>query len=113
MWARDLEETLDLTPDLPSTPEPAPASTTSEGVVLDLPDTQQPLESPDKGPVEPIRPPPLKPKTYDQLLELAGLWHVRLGHLGLALLKKIAANSAFLPDFTPIRDRDFNCLAYI
>jgi hypothetical protein len=58
--------------------------------------------------------PPLRPEDpYKRLLQQAGIWHIRLGHLGLALLKKTAKISEGIPDLSAVKDADFYCLACI
>jgi len=61
----------------------------------------------------PLSQPPKQPTEYQELLELAILWHARLGHIGLGLLKKTAKITEALPDFTAIKSRDFYCQACI
>lgn len=51
------------------------------------------------------------PNSYKKLLDLAGLWHIRLGHIGLPLLKKTATYSNEIPNFDAIKESDFFCLA--
>ncbi|KAK2067437.1 hypothetical protein P8C59_001177 [Phyllachora maydis] len=46
------------------------------------------------------------------LLNLAKLWHVRLGHIGLRLLKKTSSNTKGLPNFDKIKEADFHCSSY-
>jgi transposase InsO family protein len=46
---------------------------------------------------------------YQKKLNLALLWHRRLGHLGLKLLKKTTIITKSLPDFSAIKDVDFRC----
>ncbi|KAK2074019.1 hypothetical protein P8C59_008256 [Phyllachora maydis] len=43
------------------------------------------------------------------LLNLAKLWHVRLGHIGLRLLKKTSSITKGLPNFDKIKEADFHC----
>jgi len=57
----------------------------------------------------PLSQPPKQPTEYRELLELAILWHARLGHIGLGLLKKTAKIIEALPDFTAIKNQDFYC----
>ncbi|KAK2074102.1 hypothetical protein P8C59_008333 [Phyllachora maydis] len=42
------------------------------------------------------------------LLNLAQLWHVRLGHIGLRLLKKTSSITKGLPNFDKIKEADFH-----
>ncbi|KAK2072015.1 hypothetical protein P8C59_006393 [Phyllachora maydis] len=46
---------------------------------------------------------------YSNLLNLAKLWHVRLGHIGLRLLKKTSSITKGLPNFDKIKEADFHC----
>ncbi|KAK2070884.1 hypothetical protein P8C59_005346 [Phyllachora maydis] len=46
---------------------------------------------------------------YYNLLNLAKLWHVRLGHIGLHLLKKTSSITKGLPNFDKIKEADFHC----
>jgi len=50
-------------------------------------------------------------KAYRDLLIVAKQWHVRLGHIGLRLLKKTTKNTVGIPDLGPIREVDFQCIA--
>ena len=50
-------------------------------------------------------------QAYQKLLEIAGLWHIRLGHLGLDLLKKTSLIVTGIPNLTAIKEKDFFCLA--
>ncbi|KAK2068578.1 hypothetical protein P8C59_003210 [Phyllachora maydis] len=43
------------------------------------------------------------------LLNLAKLWHVRLGYIGLRLLKKTSSITKGLPNFDKIKEADFHC----
>ena len=52
------------------------------------------------------------PKGYNTLLQLANLWHLRLGHLGLNLLKKTAKITSGMPNLNIIKEEDFVYLAY-
>jgi Reverse transcriptase (RNA-dependent DNA polymerase)/GAG-pre-integrase domain len=61
----------------------------------------------------PLQYKPKQPKTYEDLLQSALLWHARLGHIGLGLLKKTAIVTEALPDFTAIKAPDFYCEACI
>ena len=58
-----------------------------------------PAEKSQKGPISII-----KPTSYQKLLELAGIWHIRLGHIGLKLLKKTAKFAVRLPNLSTIKD---------
>ena len=46
-----------------------------------------------------------------KLLKLAYLWHERLGHISLSLLKKTARITNGIPNFNSIKESDFTCLA--
>ncbi|KAK2068028.1 hypothetical protein P8C59_002700 [Phyllachora maydis] len=48
-------------------------------------------------------------RDYYNLLNLAKLWHVRLGHIGLRLLKKTSSITKGLPNFNKIKEADFHC----
>ncbi|KAK2074245.1 hypothetical protein P8C59_008466 [Phyllachora maydis] len=48
-------------------------------------------------------------RDYYNLLNLAKLWHVRLGHIGLRLLKKTSSITKGLPNFDKIKEADFHC----
>ncbi|KAK2068502.1 hypothetical protein P8C59_003136 [Phyllachora maydis] len=51
-------------------------------------------------------------RDYYNLLNLAKLWHVRLGHIGLYLLKKTSSITKGLPNFDKIKEADFHCSSY-
>ncbi|KAK2072227.1 hypothetical protein P8C59_006598 [Phyllachora maydis] len=51
-------------------------------------------------------------RDYYNLLNLAKLWHVRLGHIGLRLLKKTSSITKGLPNFDKIKEADFHCSSY-
>jgi hypothetical protein len=51
--------------------------------------------------------------SYSKLLKIALLWHVRLGHLNLCLLKKTAKFTSGIPNIDSIKEVDFQCLACI
>ncbi|KAK2069300.1 hypothetical protein P8C59_003892 [Phyllachora maydis] len=58
----------------------------------------------------PCRPEPnIGQRDYYNLLNLAKLWHVRLGHIGLRLLKKTSSITKGLPNFDKIKEADFHC----
>ncbi|KAK2069057.1 hypothetical protein P8C59_003664 [Phyllachora maydis] len=46
---------------------------------------------------------------YYNLLNLAKLWHVRLGHIGLFLFKKTSSITKGLPNFDKIKEAHFHC----
>ena len=46
-----------------------------------------------------------------KLLKLAYLWHQRLGHISLRLLKKTAKIAQGIPNFDSISEAEFQCLA--
>ncbi|KAK2068182.1 hypothetical protein P8C59_002839 [Phyllachora maydis] len=61
----------------------------------------------------PCRPEPnIGQRDYYNLLNLAKLWHVRLGHIGLRLLKKTSSITKGLPNFDKIKEADFHCSSY-
>ncbi|KAK2068616.1 hypothetical protein P8C59_003248 [Phyllachora maydis] len=49
---------------------------------------------------------------YYNLLNLAKLWHVRLGHIGLRLLKKTSSITKGLPNFDKMKEADFHCSSF-
>ncbi len=51
------------------------------------------------------------PKGYNALLQLISLWHIRLGHLGLNLLKKTAKIISGMLNLDAVKEEDFVCLA--
>ncbi|KAK2066937.1 hypothetical protein P8C59_000715 [Phyllachora maydis] len=52
-------------------------------------------------------------RDYYNLLNLAKLWHVRLGHIGLRLLNKTSSITKELPNFDKIKEADFHCSSYL
>src|SRR6266566_3422957 len=52
------------------------------------------------------------PKGYNALLQLASLWHIRLRHLGLNLLKKTAKITNSIPNLNVVKEEDLVYLAY-
>jgi hypothetical protein len=44
------------------------------------------------------------------LLKQAYLWHKRLGHISIKLLKLTAKNTVGMPDFSALKETDFQCL---
>ncbi len=52
------------------------------------------------------------PRGYNALLQLASLWHIRLRHLNLNLLKKTAKITSGIPNLDAIKEKDFVYLAY-
>ncbi|KAK2068872.1 hypothetical protein P8C59_003488 [Phyllachora maydis] len=56
-----------------------------------------------------LKEPNIGQRDYYNLLNLAKLWHVRLGHIGLRLLKKTSSNTKGLPNFNKIKGADFHC----
>jgi len=64
-----------------------------------------------KGP-SPSRKATKPSKRSPKLLKLAYLWHKKLGHISLRLLKKTAKIAQRVPNFNSISEEDFLCLAY-
>ncbi|KAK2075479.1 hypothetical protein P8C59_009605 [Phyllachora maydis] len=56
-----------------------------------------------------LKEPNIGQRDYYNLLNLAKLWHVRLGHIGLRLLKKTSSITKGLPNFDKIKEADFHC----
>ncbi|KAK2068646.1 hypothetical protein P8C59_003276 [Phyllachora maydis] len=56
-----------------------------------------------------LKEPHIGQRDYYNLLNLAKLWHVRLGHIGLRLLKKTSSITKGLPNFNKIKEADFHC----
>ncbi|KAK2074172.1 hypothetical protein P8C59_008399, partial [Phyllachora maydis] len=56
-----------------------------------------------------LKEPNIGQRDYYNLLNLAKLWHVRLGHIGLRLLKKTSSITKGLPNFDKIKEADFYC----
>ncbi|KAK2073818.1 hypothetical protein P8C59_008067 [Phyllachora maydis] len=56
-----------------------------------------------------LKEPNIGQRDYYNLLNLAKLWHVRLGHIGLRLLKKTSSITRGLPNFDKIKEADFHC----
>ncbi|KAK2070708.1 hypothetical protein P8C59_005183 [Phyllachora maydis] len=56
-----------------------------------------------------LKEPNIGQRDYYNLLNLAKLWHVRLGHIGLRLLKKTSSITKGLPNFDEIKEADFHC----
>ncbi|KAK2068011.1 hypothetical protein P8C59_002685 [Phyllachora maydis] len=56
-----------------------------------------------------LKEPNIGQRDYYNLLNLAKLWHVRLGHIGLRLLKKTSSITEGLPNFDKIKEADFHC----
>ncbi|KAK2074032.1 hypothetical protein P8C59_008269 [Phyllachora maydis] len=56
-----------------------------------------------------LKEPNIGQRDYYNLLNLAKLWHVMLGHIGLRLLKKTSSITKGLPNFDKIREADFHC----
>ncbi|KAK2067366.1 hypothetical protein P8C59_001115 [Phyllachora maydis] len=59
-----------------------------------------------------LKEPNIGQRDYYNLLNLAKLWHVRLGHIGLRLLKKTSSITKGLPNFDKIKKADFHCSSY-
>ncbi|KAK2069724.1 hypothetical protein P8C59_004278 [Phyllachora maydis] len=60
-----------------------------------------------------LKEPNIGQRGYYNLLNLAKLWHVRLGHIGLRLLKKTFSITKGLPNFDKIKEADFHCSSYL
>ncbi|KAK2069712.1 hypothetical protein P8C59_004266 [Phyllachora maydis] len=56
-----------------------------------------------------LKEPNIGQRDYYNLLNLAKSWHVRLGHIGLRLLKKTSSITQGLPNFDKIKEADFHC----
>ncbi|KAK2066407.1 hypothetical protein P8C59_000231 [Phyllachora maydis] len=56
-----------------------------------------------------LKEPNIGQRDYYNLLNLAKLWHVRVGHIGLRLLKKTSSITKGLPNFDKIKEADFHC----
>ncbi|KAK2067520.1 hypothetical protein P8C59_001256 [Phyllachora maydis] len=59
-----------------------------------------------------LKEPNISQRDYYNLLNLAKLWHVRLGHIGLCLLKKTSSITKGLPNFDKIKEADFHSSSY-
>ncbi|KAK2074903.1 hypothetical protein P8C59_009073 [Phyllachora maydis] len=59
-----------------------------------------------------LKEPNIGQRDYYNLLNLAKLWHVRLGYIGLRLLKKTSGITKGLPNFNKIKEADFHCSSY-
>ncbi|KAK2068880.1 hypothetical protein P8C59_003496 [Phyllachora maydis] len=59
-----------------------------------------------------LKEPNIGQRDYYDLLNLAKLWHVRLGYIGLCLLKKTSSITKGLPNFDKIKEADFHCSSY-
>ncbi|KAK2074721.1 hypothetical protein P8C59_008905 [Phyllachora maydis] len=59
-----------------------------------------------------LKEPNIGQRDYYNLLNLAKLWHVRLGHIGLYLLKKTSSITKGLPNFNKIKEANFHCSSY-
>ncbi|KAK2070489.1 hypothetical protein P8C59_004976 [Phyllachora maydis] len=59
-----------------------------------------------------LKEPNIGQRDYYNILNLAKLWHVRLGHIGLRLLKKTSSITKGLPNFDKIKEADFHCSSY-
>ncbi|KAK2074044.1 hypothetical protein P8C59_008281 [Phyllachora maydis] len=56
-----------------------------------------------------LKEPNIGQRDYYNLLNLAKSWHVRLGYIGLRLLKKTSSITKGLPNFDKIKEADFHC----
>ncbi|KAM7182544.1 hypothetical protein V8F33_014230, partial [Rhypophila sp. PSN 637] len=74
-------------------------STPSEGENTDSEESR--IDS--EAETEPFRPPTAPKTASSTLVEAARLWHVRLGHLSLDLLKRTALVTTSLPNFQKVR----------
>ncbi|KAK2069997.1 hypothetical protein P8C59_004535 [Phyllachora maydis] len=59
-----------------------------------------------------LKKPNIGQRDYYNLLNLAKLWHIRLGHIGLYLLKKTSSITKGLPNFDKIKEADFHYSSY-
>ena len=80
---------------------------TSRGTVKERP--RMPTESRDEVKMDDTR---RNPKGYNALLQFVSLWHLRLGHPGLDLLKKTVKITSGIPNLNVVKKEDFVCLAY-
>ncbi|KAK2066395.1 hypothetical protein P8C59_000224 [Phyllachora maydis] len=59
-----------------------------------------------------LKEPNIGQQDYYNLLNLDKLWHVKLGHIGLRLLKKTSSITKGLPNFDKIKEANFHCSSY-
>ncbi|KAK2068655.1 hypothetical protein P8C59_003285 [Phyllachora maydis] len=91
------------------TREPKPLTGTRDlphmlrGPVIERNEVEKAISSPT------LKEPNIGQRDYYNLLNLAKLWHVRLGHIGLRLLKKTSSITKGLPNFDKIKEADFHC----
>jgi|SRR6266699_562605 len=52
------------------------------------------------------------PKSYNTLLQLVNLWHIRLEHLSLNLFKKTVKITSGIPNLDIVKEEDFVYLTY-
>lgn len=62
-----------------------------------------------EGVIESITPTTAFKKPSEALIQAAQLWHVRLGHISLDLLKKTAQVTKGMPNFQKVRSEDLVC----
>jgi hypothetical protein len=94
---RLLRKTPDTSQELPYGGLPTGEPFTANGL---------PLE---KG-VKPTSSKELVEPSLEKMLKLAYLWHRRLGHLSLSLLKKTSKITSGIPNFNSIKESEFTCL---
>ncbi|KAK2067979.1 hypothetical protein P8C59_001678 [Phyllachora maydis] len=91
------------------TREPKPLTSTRDlprmlrEPVIEVNEVEKAISSPT------LKEPNIGQRDYYNLLNLAKLWHVRLGHIGLRLLKKTSSITKGLPNFDKIKEADFHC----
>ncbi|KAK2069348.1 hypothetical protein P8C59_003934 [Phyllachora maydis] len=97
---------------LEGTREPEPLTSTRDlprvlrELVIEGNEVEKAISSPT------LKEPNISQRDYYNLLNLAKLWHVRLGHIGLRLLKKTSSITKGLPNFDKIKEADFHCSSY-
>ncbi|KAK2072046.1 hypothetical protein P8C59_006423 [Phyllachora maydis] len=89
----------------------------AKGTTLEVAPYQSPFIEGNKVVEKAISSPTLKEpnigqRDYYNLLNLAKLWYVRLGHIGLRPSKKTSSITQGLPNFDKIKEVDFHCSSY-
>src|ERR1044071_10142047 len=90
------------------------ATTPTEGVTLELTPERTPERTPEATPTStPVPEGVLTTKAPSKaLIQAARLWHVRLGHISLDLLKKTTQITKGMPDFKRVRPEDLVYKSY-